>query len=70
MNRLKEENKKLKLELLKLKNPFTYGKKLCGRNGRCCQYQGCDDCIYTGGIVHKNHSFAGPLCPLDYQRGN
>jgi len=63
-----EEIKKLKLEVLKLKDPEGYGRKLYGRKGRFCRHQGCNECYATGGIVPVTHEFAGPLCPLDFNR--
>lgn len=59
--------KKLKLELLKHKNPEMYGKKLFGKNSRYCRYQGCNECYNTGGIVHSSHDFAGPLGPYSFR---
>lgn len=63
-----QQIKELKLKVLQLHDPEAYGRKLYKRNGRFCIHQGCGACIRTGGIVPKEHLFAGPLCPLDFKR--
>ena len=58
--KLIKELTQVKLKLLAHTNPEAYGKRLY-KKWRYCRYQGCNDCIRTGGIVQKGHVFAGPL---------